>query len=77
MTQRTNAAKLLSINLSTGAVTNGGETLTIGDRLDIRKIFQGAPALYLSIEDIPSTGTLQLSTNENEEFFRGLRGRHS
>ncbi len=76
MTQRTNAAKVLSIDLSTGQVSDGGDVFTTGDRLDIRKVFNGAPALFLSIEDIPSTGTLQLSTNENEEFFRGVRGRH-
>lgn len=74
MTRLTNASKVLSINLGTGAVSDGGTTFTTGDRLDIRKLFNGAPAFFLSVEDIPSGATLQLSTNENEEFFEVFEG---
>lgn len=46
MTRLTNASKVLSIDLSTGAVSDGGVTFTTGDRLDIRKLFNGAPAFF-------------------------------
>lgn len=37
-------------------------------------LFRGAPALFLSVESIASTGTLQISTNENDEFVAVLAG---
>ena len=71
----TNAAKLLSINLATGAVTNGGKTLTIAAMLDVAGIlFKGAPAYHLTVESIPSSGTLQISINENDEFVSVVVG---
>jgi hypothetical protein len=70
-----NASKLLSVNLSTGAISNGGKILTQAAMLDVAGIlFRGAPALAITVESVPSSGTLQLSTNENDEFVSALQG---
>ena len=71
----TNAAKVLSIDLATGAVSNGGRELTRAAMVDLAGIlFRGAPATFASVESMPSTGTLQISTNENDEFIRVAAG---
>lgn len=44
--KETNAAKVLTVDLATGQISDGGETFTVGDRLDIRKLFNGAPAFF-------------------------------
>jgi hypothetical protein len=62
---------MLRIDLATGAVTRGGKELTRGDVIDLtlESLFPKSFAQNMTATDINGTGTLQVSINENDEFF--------